>query len=1049
MKKIFTSITTLFIGLIIYSQSPQKINYQAVVRDGNGNILPNTSVPIVIDVLNGVNTCSVYSGSQTTNSYGLINIELDLSACTIDWSTGTATLSSSINSVSGNSDLNSVPYSIYSSISDSTANYPKSATDGDILVWSATNGKWEATTNSGGSSSSISDADGNTKVETEATTNDNIIHFETDGSERMVIDATGNIGIGNSAPVEKLDITAGNILLDNGQHYMGKTSSGTKIRLIGTWNNRIYIDGNNLSPGAHDIYFGGCQGCGAIDTRGILTASGNFIIGGAGQSPQAKLEVDGEARLSDATDMGTNDASLATKKYVDDNAGSSSTIWVKPNVSPFQTNDAITQNNDGNIGIGVIELQPELPVPYQDVYAPAEKLEVNGNIRINNIGSSAATTENSYLEIINDDQSTGTFSGITLTNNTSNMATASNSADNMFQIVHEKNSDGTINPLLSEDPQNEFKIRKDINYFNSSGAPATYEDFITIEGADTEIGIMTNNPHATLSVGGNSTGNGDANVAIGQNYAVFNPASPDNETANSIPVNSLIVEGKIGIGTMDPKAKLDIAGAARIGSSYAGDNSITDPTNGIIVEGTVGIGKNNPNTNYKLDVAGESMFTANNAAGGALKISNGLTQTSGDLVFISGTTGQNSLNVAVGNTNLGGELDVLSDVRINTDKFTISGTSGNTAIGGTLGVNGATTLSSTLDVSGATGIVGNFDINTNKFTVDATTGNTSIAGTLGILGASTLSNTLDVTGATTISSTLGVTGNTSIGGTLNMNSNLISNVTDPSSLQDAATKNYVDNSITSNSLTAGNDIDITGNEIILEDDIDLNHVRAATSSGLNLTDFSGNGIFIQNGGNVGIGVSNPRNIIDINGIGGLILDYFQSDIDQTQNCSGCTGHVALETSGTNPLNWETIYSTSNPSFQDGTNRLSVTVTVPSNGKIIIEAKTFLQTYNCSDCWAQIYGRIIDENSNVEGNSTQKLFDLTAFVHNSNGTNTSTYENRFEYNSYIEYEFLITDLTPGDTKTFTYQMAGKSSGTDIMRLYYSNEHKYTIKAITAP
>ena len=200
MRKTILYILISFISTCLYAQAPEKINYQAVVRDANGNILPNTSVPITIDVVNGVNTCSVYSGSQTTNSYGLINIELDLSACTIDWSTGTATLSSSINSVSGTSNLNSVPYSIYSSISDSTANYPKSATDGDILVWSATNGQWEATTNSGGSSSSISDADGNTKVETEATSNDNIIHFETDGSERMVINANGKVGIGTNSP---------------------------------------------------------------------------------------------------------------------------------------------------------------------------------------------------------------------------------------------------------------------------------------------------------------------------------------------------------------------------------------------------------------------------------------------------------------------------------------------------------------------------------------------------------------------------------------------------------------------------------------------------------------------------------------------------------------------------------------------------------------------------------------------------------------------------------------------------------------------------------
>ena len=40
------------------------------------------------------------------------------------------------------------------------------------------------------------------------------------------------------------------------------------------------------------------------------TTSGNVVLDAAG-----------DARLPDAADMGTNDASLATKKYVDDNAG--------------------------------------------------------------------------------------------------------------------------------------------------------------------------------------------------------------------------------------------------------------------------------------------------------------------------------------------------------------------------------------------------------------------------------------------------------------------------------------------------------------------------------------------------------------------------------------------------------------------------------------------------------------------------------------------------------------------------------------------------------
>lgn len=58
--------------------------------------------------------------------------------------------------------------------------------------------------------------------------------------------------------------------------------------------------------------------------------------------------------------------------------------------------------------------------------------------------------------------------------------------------------------------------------------------------------------------------------------------------------------GNVGIGTDTPQNKLDVAGAAVIGSSYAGVN--TAPTDGLLVEGSVGIGTTSPTV--KLDIDG-------------------------------------------------------------------------------------------------------------------------------------------------------------------------------------------------------------------------------------------------------------------------------------------------------------------------------------------------------------------------------------------------------------------------------------------------------------
>ena len=139
MNKLLT-IFCFFTCSICLSQAPEKINYQAVVRDVNGNILPNSAVPVTITI----SSCTVYNGNPTTNDYGLINLELDLSNCSpaIDWSQGNLSVNSSINNISGSSNLNSVPYSLHAT---TVANYPAAGnSDGDILVWSASSGEWIA-----------------------------------------------------------------------------------------------------------------------------------------------------------------------------------------------------------------------------------------------------------------------------------------------------------------------------------------------------------------------------------------------------------------------------------------------------------------------------------------------------------------------------------------------------------------------------------------------------------------------------------------------------------------------------------------------------------------------------------------------------------------------------------------------------------------------------------------------------------------------------------------------------------------------------------------
>jgi hypothetical protein len=64
-----------------------------------------------------------------------------------------------------------------------------------------------ASSGGGGSSDSIADADGDTKIQVEESSDDDVIRFDTAGTERMVITAAGKVGVGTNAPGYQLDLT--------------------------------------------------------------------------------------------------------------------------------------------------------------------------------------------------------------------------------------------------------------------------------------------------------------------------------------------------------------------------------------------------------------------------------------------------------------------------------------------------------------------------------------------------------------------------------------------------------------------------------------------------------------------------------------------------------------------------------------------------------------------------------------------------------------------------------------------------------------------------
>ena len=120
----------LVLSVNICAQAPQKMSYQAVIRNSNNSLIVSTPIGIKVSVLQGsANGTVTYSETQiqNTNINGLVSLEIGMGTAligtfsSINWANGPYFIQTEVDpnggvnySVMGVTELISVPYALYS-----------------------------------------------------------------------------------------------------------------------------------------------------------------------------------------------------------------------------------------------------------------------------------------------------------------------------------------------------------------------------------------------------------------------------------------------------------------------------------------------------------------------------------------------------------------------------------------------------------------------------------------------------------------------------------------------------------------------------------------------------------------------------------------------------------------------------------------------------------------------------------------------------------------------------------------------------------------------
>ena len=276
MKQIITTFFALFMAIAIWAQAPQAFNYQAVIRDADGNLLENQAVGIKISLLQGSSTGQeVYAETHatTTNPFGQVDLKIGTGTLltgqfdTISWGAGPYYLQLAVDltggtnyAVMGTTQMLSVPYAIYA---EEGSGWEKTDEGITYLGGKVGIGKASLTGSNTNLQIQVSDSvDGGLRIFNSDPSANNEALFRIDANvnkpNTLRVQRDGKVGIGTANPATQLEV-AGNIRISNGwrglqlvnddQRYDLIVGSSTSDNRFGIWDDtqseyRMYINGD-------------------------------------------------------------------------------------------------------------------------------------------------------------------------------------------------------------------------------------------------------------------------------------------------------------------------------------------------------------------------------------------------------------------------------------------------------------------------------------------------------------------------------------------------------------------------------------------------------------------------------------------------------------------------------------------------------------------------------------------------------------------------------------------------------------------------------------